>query len=63
MSLIHSDVLLLKNIRQILDDFKGDSEEPSVRVVANIPYNITSGAWLIQSAPCSLHRNFFAPLR
>ncbi len=44
VSLIHSDVLLLKNIRDILDDFGGGAEGPSIKMVANIPYNITSGA-------------------
>ncbi|BDA43620.1 Ribosomal RNA small subunit methyltransferase A [Coccomyxa sp. Obi] len=42
VSLIHSDVLLLRNIRDILDDFGGGEEGPSIKVVANIPYNITS---------------------
>lgn len=44
VSLIHSDVLLLRNIRDVLDDFGGGEEGPSIKMVANIPYNITSGA-------------------
>ena len=61
LELVHGDVLDIRDMPELLASFsrQGNKQAPKVKVVANIPYNITSSAllttWSCHAVSCTRH--------